>query len=287
MKWLIGVIALAGCAAAFASQRPSLGEPPARPELFAPGVINTDGDEYGPTISPDGREFYFSRRTDRRGRERLMVARITAAGVQAPSQLLAEDQWGEKEPYPSLDGRRLFFASRRPPAGGTQASNYDIWVLERSGTAWGAPRHLGAPPNSSTYDNYPAVARNGNLYFSSHRVSGANDLFVSRFSNGRYQEPEAISAVNTAATDADPYIAPDESYMIFSSDRPGTRGEGDLYISFRQRGGWSEPRTLGDLINTTEYEYTPFISPDGKALFFSRGWGDIYWVATKSLNLRP
>ena len=265
----------------------SPGTPPAKPELFAPGVINTTGDVYGPTFSPDGREMYFSRRTDRQGKERLMVARITAAGVQVPQPLLPDDVWGEKDPYPSPDGKRLFFASRRPLAAGGPIKDYDIWVLERAGNAWSAPRHLGTPPNSPTYDNYPAVAANGNLYFSSHRASGRNDLFVSVFSNGRYQEPTPIAELNTATTEADPYIAPDESYMIYSADAPGGRGEGDLYVSFRRNGKWTPGRSLGDLINTSTYEYTPFVSADGKALFFSRGWGEIWWVATSSLNLKP
>jgi hypothetical protein len=58
-------------------------------------------------------------------------------------------------------------------------------------------------------------------------------------------------------------------------------------VSFRRPGGWSPPRSLGDQINTADYEYTPFVSPDGKALFFSRGYGEIWWVATSSVNLQP
>jgi len=279
------VLALAAAAGEPAARR--LQNPPARPELFARGRINTDADEYGPTVSPDGRELYFVRRTDRQGRERLMVAALSAAGAEAPRPLVAEDEWGDKDPYPSLDGRRLFFASRRPLTAGGAIKDYDLWVLDRVGTRWSTPRHLGTPPNSATYDNYPAVARNGNLYFASHRLTQRNDLFVSPWMNGAYLEPEPLSAVNTAQTDADPYVAPDESYLIFSSDRPHGKGEGDLYITFNRGGRWSPPRSLGDQINTATYEYTPFITPDGKAFFFSRDWGEIWWVSTASLNLKP
>jgi len=216
-----------------------------------------------------------------------MVALVTGGVVQAPMPLLPEDEWGDKEPYPSLDGKQVLFASRRPLAAGGAIKDYDLWALDRQGTGWSAPRNLGTPPNSSTYDNYPAVARNGNLYFASHRLTQRNDLFVARFSNGAYLEAEPLAALNTADTDADPYIAPDESYIIFSSDRAGGKGEGDLYVAFRRNGEWSAPRSLGDQINTGTYEYTPFVSPDGKAFFFSRDWGEIWWVATASLNLQP
>lgn len=45
------------------------------------------------------------------------------------------------------------------------------------------------------------------------------------------------------------------------------------------------PRNLGHLVNTPEFEYTPLVTPDGRYLFFSRGWGEIYFVALTALGL--
>ena len=50
--------------------------------------------------------------------------------------------------------------------------------------------------------------------------------------------------------------APDESYIIFSSDRAGPRGAGDLYVSFNESGRWTAPQNLEEIVNTSEYEYT-------------------------------
>ena len=94
-------------------------------------------------------------------------------------------------------------------------------------------------------------------------------------------------AISTSGNEADPYIAPDESYIIFSSVRAGGLGEGDLYISFNQKGKWTAPRSLGPTVNTSDYEYTPLVSPDKKHFFFSRGWGDIYQVELGALQLKP
>jgi Tol biopolymer transport system component len=97
--------------------------------------------------------------------------------------------------------------------------------------------------------------------------------------------------VNTENSESHPFIAPDESYIIFDSSRPGGIGKGDLFICFRlANGSWS--RAFNDtLLNTVESDWCPTVSPDGKYLFFTRnstGNGDIYWVDAKIIEeLKP
>jgi hypothetical protein len=74
--------------------------------------------------------------------------------------------------------------------------------------------------------------------------------------------------------------------MIFSSVREGGYGEGDLYISYQSAGQWSAPEILPTSVNSREYEYTPLISPDGRYLFFSRGWGDIFQVDVSAAGIK-
>ena len=66
------------------------------------------------------------------------------------------------------------------------------------------------------------------------------------------------------------------------SDRPGGAGEGDLYVSYRTAGAWGAPVSLGSAVNTPAYEYTPWVSADGKWLYFSRGWGEIWRISTRA-----
>jgi Tol biopolymer transport system component len=253
-------------------------------ELMAPGVINTDADEYGPTLTPDGRGMYFTLRADRRGRENIVFTQATGTQWSKPVMAPFSGSGVDKEPYLSPDGSRLFFASRRDypsklPAQGEEA--YDLFVVDRQGDAWGTPQPL-TGANSGAYDNYPAVTRDGTVYFASHRQGGkgANDLWRSRWESGGWLPAENVSELNSPTTDADPYVAPDESYLILSSDRQGGAGQGDLYVSFRRSGTWTVPVSLGPAVNTGGYEYTPWVSADGRWLYFSRDWGEIWRIAT-------
>ncbi|HEX9918478.1 MAG TPA: polysaccharide deacetylase family protein [Pyrinomonadaceae bacterium] len=265
------------------------------PRLFAEGIVNTSADEYGPAFTPDGRTVYFAKRSADRKMEHIYFSRF--AGGRWGEQQVApfSGKYFDKEPFITPDGTKLFFASTRPvdPSAPAGRGDFNLWVVERTtsaaaGANWGDARPLGAEVNSETYDNYPAVAANGTLYFSSTRAGGqgSNDLYRARLVEGRYAPSENLSSLNTPQSDADPYIAPDESYIIISTTRAGTYGEGDLYVSFNVGGAWTTPRNLGAGVNSATYEYTPLVSPDGKYLFFSRGWGDIYQLDLSALPLR-
>ncbi|HEY8558893.1 MAG TPA: hypothetical protein VIL74_00715 [Pyrinomonadaceae bacterium] len=258
------------------------------PGLFAEGIINTDADEYNPTFTPDGKTVYFTRRIDRKGNEAIMFSKLVNGKWTTPVTAPFSGRFYDKEPMLTADGKRIFFASTRPN-GRDEKANFDIWMAEKTaGGDWGEPKNLGANVNSSGYDNYPSVAADGTLYFASVRGDGRkdNDLYLSRLVGGEYQKAENLgSIINTPATEADPFIAPDQSYLIICSDRAGGAGEGDLYVSFNEGGKWTALQSLGNIINTDVYEYTPLVSADGKTFYFSRGWGDIYSVDMKALNL--
>ncbi|MCK5536041.1 MAG: PD40 domain-containing protein, partial [Bacteroidales bacterium] len=108
--------------------------------------------------------------------------------------------------------------------------------------------------------------------------------------NGAYTKPELLPAsINTTGNVLNwtPFIAPDESYLLFSSNR--LNNQQDLFISFRQSDGtWTEAHNLGETINTNKGERFPTLSPDGEFLFFTRwvssGNEDVMWVSTKVIN---
>jgi Tol biopolymer transport system component len=119
------------------------------------------------------------------------------------------------------------------------------------------------------------------------------DIFRADPVEGGYSAPVRVGGgVSSKHSEHDPFIAPDESYLIFTSDRPQGYGRGDLWIVYRNpEAGWSDPVNMGPRINTDAYEYCAMLSPDGKQLFFTRnadGNGDIYRVDASVIEeLRP
>ncbi len=271
---------------------PYLGQTPpgSTPVIFALNVVSTDDGELNSAFTPDGREFYFTRQ------RRVRVVREENGAWSRPQPLAVFGEYSSAGVFVTTDGARLYVCSNKPLMEKAEAKkDRDIWVLRRGAQGWSDPTNLSGVVNSLADDYYPTATGEGDLYFSSRREGGKGkgDIYRARLVGGTFERPENLGApVNTAQSDFDPFIAPDESYLVFASTRPGGLGNADLYISFRGKdGSWSEPRNLGAPVNTPYLEYAPMLSPDGKFLFFTSGRGgadDVYWVDARIIEpFRP
>ncbi len=276
---------------------PYLGQrPPGKePELFAPGILSTESMEHGPAVfSPDGLAVYWTRAGgDGRGGGRIMFMRLEDGQWAPPRPLALSGRLNEEMPGLSPDGQRLFFDVEDPDT----SRRYGLWKADREGSGWGKARPLGPAVNSGGENSQPSVSGNGTVYFSSGRDGGQGgfDLYRSRFEDGRYLPAENLGpGINTGDTEIHPFVAPDESYLIFSSDRTGGRGGFDLYIAFRAADGRFGPAlNMGDRINGAgTVNWLGAVSPDGKYLFFASNRNgnalDIWWVDARFFeDLKP
>jgi hypothetical protein len=261
--------------------------PGLEPQIFAGGIISTSARELNSVFSPDGGLFLFTRR-DSSETYRIMETRRGPDGWSNPSITAFTKQHSAVDPAVSWDGKLVFFGSSRPGSLGDS----DIWIVEvKPGGAWGTPKNLGSPVNTPGNENHAAPARDGSLYFHSggHPGRGESDIFMAAASGDGYSKPVDLGpAVNSEASEFDPFVAPDQGYLVFSSTRKGGFGGGDLHISFRTGdGAWSPAVNMGDEINTSATDYCPKVSPDGRFLFYtsrSTGEGDVYWVDARILD---
>ena len=281
------MIALLALALAAAEASP----PPVEAELFGDGVVSTADFETHPAFTPDGKTLYFVKSTPQFTDWKIWVTERNAGGTWSPPKMAPfSGTYRDADPYVTADGKRLYFISDRP-VDGKPKEDMDIWVMERSKEgAWGTPKNLGAPVNSSGSEWLPRPAANGTLYFGSDRPGGLGktDLYRSKLVDGKYQAPENLGpAINTAAEEYEPCIAPDESFLIFmAAGRPDTGGGGDLYISYRKDGAWTPPQNLGPTVNRRGLDIGPYLSLDGKSFYWSsgrivggrNGMGDIYRI---------
>lgn len=123
------------------------------------------------------------------------------------------------------------------------------------------PTHLGNVINSDESESSASIASNGTIYFMKDNGAGNSDLWNSRLLNGAYQPPENLGApINTPVhRESNPYIAPDESYLIYFSNDPKGLGDVDLYISFRDKQGWTAPKHIAAPINSALAEFCPWV----------------------------
>lgn len=249
-----------------------------QPALFAPGVISTGDMELNAAFTPDGRTLFFTKRTPKLQLWTILVSSLKGSRWSTPRVAEFSGQYSDFDPFLSPDGSQLFFSSNRPA--GKVKNDFDLWLVKKTAAGWSTPASLGPDVNTESQEYYPSVSNNGTLYFSSNREGGKGsvDIYRSRLVNGKYSKPENLGdEINSKYYDGDPYIAPDETFLIFVSyNRPEGLGDGDLYISFNQDGRWTPAKNLGAPINSSALDFCPNMSPDGKYFFFTseRGFAD-------------
>lgn len=233
--------------------------PPGREPLpFAPGVVSTKADEYAFEVSRDGDEILFARN----GALWLASRRPDGAWTD-PAIAPFSGRHVDGESCYAPDGRRIYFSSRRPLPGAKHAAN--LWVCERLPDGWGQPCALrGLVADKSLHA--VSIAANGTIY----------DTGIVRFRpDGAGYGPAEVLTPPTAG--GWPFVAPDESYLIFGQ-RPAGQRAPDLHIIFQKADGtWTAPIRLENGINTPRIEGNPFVTADGAYLFFSRQF-DVYWA---------
>ncbi len=250
---------------------------------------------FGLAISEDNRECYFAVALNDNGRFREEI-RFTRRGADGhwtkPQPLLPEEKkYKYVDPHFSPDGKRLYFIYTKP-ADQTDAPKrpmFDIWYVQRQGKGWGEPSIVRAPISTNDAEEYfVSLTSDQKIFFGSNRADRNNfDLYSARLGdNGHYDPPQPLKGnVNTDKYEADVFVAPNESYIIYSSaGRKDGCGNGDLYVSFKDSAGnWSTGKNLGKGVNSDQQEFAPSVSRDQKALFFSRG-GIIHWVDTSIIE---
>ena len=200
---------------------PYLGQAPPglEPQLFAEGIIPIDDIEHCfPTFSPDGREVYWMTMV-RGSRPKIMGMREVDGSWTPPEVAPFSGEFPDMAPAFSPDGSRLYFASARP--GGLGKA--DIWYMNRTDSGWSAPINPGAPLNSAESESQPTATNDGTVYFVGPLadVKWGRGIYRAALVDGHFADPVVLPPViNSEHAESYPFIAPDESYLLFGSTRP-------------------------------------------------------------------
>jgi len=245
--------------------------------------VNSIFVDQGAFISKDGLTLYFQ--SDRPGGfggiDLYVSQRSSVDAPWGPPQNLGpkiNTAFNESTARLSIDGHRLYFTSDRPGGFGGN----DIYISRRHNKrddfGWQPADNLGAGVNTPFSDQNPSVFEDEDtgiiaLYFTSNRPEGAglDDIYASELQpDETFGAATLVTELSSPFSDRQPAIRRDGLEIFLASDRPGTFGMLDLWVSTRASTSdyWSDPLNLGSVVNSSFIDAAPAISFDARTLYF-------------------
>jgi len=266
----------------FLEQKP----PGSIPEILAPRFVTTGEDFVGNVLfSPDMKEIYVEKHNGDFKKSKTYI-------IQYKNNKWHNDSiTNRKRPdYFSKDGTIIYKGNK---------------YMERTESGWSELKPMGVPFDDKFIMGI-SISDQKTIFFSHFSRLDIPDrngaISYSRFKDGKYESSKKLGKhINNEKPLAHPYVAPDESYILWDAVREEGCGDSDIYISFKQKdGSWGSVINLGPQINTEQSESSPSVTPDGKYLTFFRGgytvkedgsfyvFGSPYWVSNEVIEkLRP
>jgi Tol biopolymer transport system component len=254
--------------------------------------INSPGKDEHATLTEDGTTMYFaSIREGGHGNYDLYVSHLRHGDWTRAEPLPApvNTPRDEYDPFVTLDGGRLFFASNRDNTG--TYWNADIYVTQWNGSHWTEPTlydSILVTPGKPDW-GFSVTRDFQTLIFSSGREPanpGSVQIFQSRWIGDRWSPPHALPLpVNSGSWEATPFITPDGSTLYVNSGRgKPEHGDVDIWRFEWLCGSWSNARLMTGPFLSDAHDYDPWVSADGQKFYFTStrdgglGDADIYVV---------
>jgi len=230
-------------------------------------ALNSDGyDEITPVASLDGNTLYFTRvgYPD-------FVKSLVEDGVEMSIKL------GETAFKSYLANIYTRMGQSRVNDPSRSEFNQDIWIAQSLNGTFDQITHPGPPLNNAMPNSVSSVTPSSNELVVINKFEEDGGMkkgfsIVRDLGNGDWTFPEPIGIENyyNTGSDVNMTMSSDGRTMILSLENYDSRGKNDLYISFKQgSSSWSQPKNLGNIINSAARETTPYLSEDNKTLFFS------------------
>lgn len=250
-------------------------------QLFAPGVVSGPANDGSPTFSPDGKTLFFTRYAAHWNV--ILESHLVNGAWSEPVLAPFSGQWPDSSPTWSPDGKYIVFVSTRPKTPLTELPKpgepirgivSNLWRVDRTPTGWSEPIRLPDEVNITGAMFKPSVATNGDVFLTVIGPVAAKSIYVSLLRNGSYQRATLLPFSDGSKLDVDPEVAPDESFLVFSS---AGRVEGDaherLFLVKREGDHWGVPTMIRYQNDVTRYgastDNEPKLGRDAVTLYFS------------------
>ncbi|MCB0504299.1 MAG: OmpA family protein [Cyclobacteriaceae bacterium] len=188
----------------------------------------------------------------------------------------------EQNPVLSPDGSTLYFIrAHHADNVGRKLDRGDIWFSTYdSASGWSNPKNIGFLLNNPYHNGVIGFGVEGQMYlYNIYEADGKAPKSRGVSISWPIQPPASWTLPETTivryfynlSDDHSISISEDKKIMLLSLESFKTRGAEDIYVSFwiPELKAWSEPKNLGDQINTMYQEVTPYLAADNKTLYFS------------------
>lgn len=183
----------------------------------------------------------------------------------------------EDEYWPSISADEQTLVITRLVKGdpGYGKKQEDFFISHWTDNGWGPLTDAGYPLNSPDNEGAQSISADGRLmvFTGCNRDDGLGrcDLYLSKKEGDTWTLPVNMGGpVNSNYTETQPSLSADGKTLYFASDRPGGIGSVDLWVCHQQDDGkWTKPVNLGDTVNSSGSEMSPFFHPDGHTLYLA------------------
>jgi len=202
-------------------------------------------------------------------------------------------EYDELSPKITADGKMLYFGREKSPdnLGGVNDVE-DMWISTSSdGINWGKSFNPGKPINSTTVDNIISVSVDNNtlLFHTPESFS-----FRQRTENGWSDFQDLGIRFKNEGNYLEGCLSPDGKAILFTAKLKENIAystltkERDIYVCVKRKNGWSSPINAGRVLNSAGDEFSPFLSSDGRTLYFATngrpGYGDVDIFMSKRIG---
>ncbi len=246
------------------------------------GNVNTEFQEFSPTLTPDGKTLYFYSKRDRRTYTDIFSSKKKADGTWDFPQEVKElnSEFDDQSPFLTQDGKQIYFSSNRDGSWEAKLENgkigvsRDIFISNWNGKSWDDPTPLPVEINTDMIEENPHFV-DGVLLFTRYPFSKPElaRIYISR-KNGKDWTPAIAlpSPINDSNATIAASFADDRKTIFFASNRPGGKGGFDLYsVAWDGKIANGEIESLGEEFNTLGDEaYFSYHKPSKTILFCRR-----------------
>ena len=264
-----------------------------RVEQFGKEVFE-GGEIFRGSFAHDGNTFYFFKKIKPRTEDyRIFESSLVKGKWTEPKRINLSGEFSDLYPTISKDGKRMVFSSYRPaPNDKSEKPNAHLWYVDKKADgSWGKPVFLSKGNKLGHYHSWVEFGWDNDIYFRQTTPDWKKTKnLITRWNGKEYAEPFSFdesdrwknwkSKVNIKGGSP----GPNKEIMLFDVPKknPKTgRNAADIWFSIKKNGSWTEPKPFGEDINKEGFEAHPFFSPDGRYLYFVRGFRTFHRVSLK------